>query len=136
MNAVDIEDTAAVFHKAASEKDVEAWLSVYAEDASMYPPGAPAARGKEAMRQVLAPMFADEGFSLKIMPGGVEVAQSGDLGYRTGAYELTLNDAEGKPRSERGKWVEVWKHHPDKTWKIQVDIWNSDQRPPDAPAGE
>jgi ketosteroid isomerase-like protein len=62
----------------------------------------------------------------------VEVAQSGDIGYTSGTYEFTMNDASGKPVNERGKYLEVWKKQADGKWKCVMDIWNSDL--PVAPA--
>jgi len=61
------------------------------------------------------------------------VAQSGELAYLSGTYELTLNDASGKPVKDRGKYVEVWKKQADGTWKATVDIWNSDLPAPAPP---
>ncbi len=116
--------------KAAGEKDIDAFLAAYAEDASVFPPGAPKVTGKAAMREALSPMFASEGFSLSFTTDETEVARSGDLAYSTGTYEVTLNDAEGKPQSEKGKSVVVWKKQADGTWKVQADIWNSDAPPP------
>jgi ketosteroid isomerase-like protein len=54
------------------------------------------------------------------------VSSAGDLGYTTGSYEVTVNDAEGNPVTSRGKVVVVWKKQPDGNWKAVLDIWNSD----------
>jgi ketosteroid isomerase-like protein len=56
----------------------------------------------------------------------VEVAKSGDIAYLYGAYELTMNDAQGKPETDYGKNVEIWKKQPNGVWKCVVDTWNSD----------
>jgi ketosteroid isomerase-like protein len=56
----------------------------------------------------------------------VEVAKSGDLACLSGAYELTVNDASGKPVNDHGKYVEVWEKQSDGKWKCGTDIWNSD----------
>jgi len=61
------------------------------------------------------------------------VAQSGDLAFSSGAYEVTLNDPTGKPVNDRGKFLEVWKKQADGKWKCTMDIWNSDL-PASAPA--
>jgi ketosteroid isomerase-like protein len=54
------------------------------------------------------------------------VSSAGDLGYTTGSYEVTVNDAKGNPVTSRGKVVVVWKKQPDGSWKAVLDIWNSD----------
>ena len=46
------------------------------------------------------------------------MSASGDLGYTSGSYALTTNDAAGKPAIERGKYIEVWKKQSDGSWKV------------------
>ena len=41
-------------------------------------------------------------------------------------YMLTLKDSQGKPVTDHGKLVEVWKKQADGKWKSVVDIFNSD----------
>ena len=113
--------------KAAQVKDLERNLSFYTDDASVFPPNAPIATGKEAIRAFLAQGFANAGFAIDWQPTKVEVSRGGDLAYTQGTYELTMNDPKGKPVTERGKYVNVWKKQPDGTWKMVADIWNSDQ---------
>ena len=58
--------------------------------------------------------------------GPVEVARSGDLAYVTGTYELSETDAKGKPMTDKGKYLEVWKKQVDGNWKCVIDMFNSD----------
>ncbi len=115
--------------KASQARDLEANVSIYAGDASVFPPNAPIATGKEAIRTFLSQGFANPGFAIDWQPTRVEVSRSGDLAYTQGTYVFTLNDAKGKPVTERGKYVSIWRKHPDGSWKMVVDIWNSDQPP-------
>ena len=39
---------------------------------------------------------------------------------------MTVNDAKGKPVTDRGKYVEAWKKQADGAWKVVEDIYNSD----------
>jgi len=39
---------------------------------------------------------------------------------------MAMNDAKGKPAKENGKYVEIFKKQTDGSWKVIVDIWNSD----------
>ncbi|MGH7983124.1 MAG: YybH family protein, partial [Candidatus Udaeobacter sp.] len=71
-------------------------------------------------------LLASPGVAISWKTAKVEVARSGDLAYTTGTYELTMNDASGKPINDRGKYVEVWKKQADGKWKVVADIWNSD----------
>jgi len=58
-----------------------------------------------------------------------DVSAAGDLGYTAGAYELTVNDATGKPTTEKGKYVTVWKKV-NGQWMVVRDIFNADAAPP------
>jgi ketosteroid isomerase-like protein len=65
------------------------------------------------------------------------VAKSGDLGFVSGTYEVTMNDASGNSVNDRGKYLEVWEKKADGKWKCGTDTWNSDlpaSAPPTAEA--
>jgi len=66
------------------------------------------------------------GLSIKWQLTKVEAARSGDLAYGYGTYELTMNDAKGKPMTDHGKILEIWRKQADGKWKCGTDIWNSD----------
>ncbi len=122
-----IRDTYAGCLKASQAMDIERVLSCWADDGSAFPPNAPIATGKEAIRPFYSEWFANPGFALSSQQTKVEVSRAGDLAYDVGAYELTLNDPQGKPVTDRGKFVHVWKKQPDGSWRVVVAIFNSDQ---------
>jgi ketosteroid isomerase-like protein len=47
---------------------------------------------------------------------------------------VIVNDAQGKPVTDNGKFVEVWKKQSDGKWKCVADTYNSDL--PVVPAGK
>ena len=112
--------------KAAAAKDVDKTVSYYSEDAVVMPPNAPRATTKEAIRAIWKDLLTDASISWKTKE--VEVAQSGDIGYTSGTYEVTMTDPTGTPVRDRGKYLEVWKKQADGTWKCVMDMWNSDLR--------
>lgn len=112
--------------KIAQAKDAERWASVYADDARVFPPNAPLVTGKEAIRKLFAELFASPGFEIDWEVTRVEVSRAGDLGYVVGTHKVTVNDAEGNPVTDRGKWIAIWKKQADGTWKCIEDIWNTD----------
>lgn len=112
---------------AINAKDIEKTLSYYAPDATVYPPGAAAATTPEQRRRVWVDEFALSGFRLDLTASSVEAAASGDLAVETGAFILSAYDEQGKPFAMKGKYVCVWKHQKDSSWKAYQDIWNADQ---------
>jgi ketosteroid isomerase-like protein len=112
--------------KAAQSKKVDDWLAFYSDDAVLLPPNDKKASGKENNRQVIGDLLALPGLALSWQPATVEVAQSGDLAYTQGTYQLTTTDAKGKPATDRGKTLEIWKKQRDGTWKCVADMWSSD----------
>lgn len=119
----------AEWKQAANAEDMERLLSLHTQDGSVFPPNAPIATGREAMRAVWSQMFANPGFATDQPTTSVEVSRAGDLAYSVGTYDLTLHDPKGKPMTEHGKWVATFKKQPDGSWKIAMLIWNSDQPP-------
>jgi ketosteroid isomerase-like protein len=69
------------------------------------------------------------GLSLSWSPEKVEVSRSGDLAYTQGAYLLTAPDAKGKPMTDHGKTLEIWKKQADGSWKCIADMWSSNLPP-------
>lgn len=119
--------------KAAGDKDLAKTVSYYSDDALVMPSNAPTANTKDAVRKVWSDTLTSPGFSGGWKTTKAEVARSGDIGYTSGTYEFTMNDASGKPATDRGKYVAVWKKQADGSWKCTVDIWNSDLPAPEPP---
>ncbi len=130
---VDIEAERAVisdmpieWSKAAEAKDVERMVALYSDDASVLPPNAPPATGKEAIRKLWSQMVESPGFAGSAQTTKLELSRAGDLAYSVGTYVLKKIDLQGNPSTDRGKWVLVCKKQPDGNWKVVLDIWNSD----------
>ena len=121
-----LRDTDAAWSKAAASKDLDKTLSYYSDDATVLPPNTSAATTKEAIRKIWQDMLASPGLVISWKATKVEVAKSGDLGFVSGTYELTMNDATEKPVTDKGKYVEVWEKKADGKWKCGTDTWNSD----------
>src|SRR5437588_12296202 len=128
-----LRDADAAWSKAAGSKDVDKTVSYYSADAIVLPPNAPIATTKEEIRKIWQDMMASPGLVISWKATKVEVAKSGDLGFVTGTYELTMNDAGGKLVNDRGKYVEVWEKKAEGKWQCGTDTWNSDL-PASAPA--
>jgi ketosteroid isomerase-like protein len=121
-----LRDLDAKWAKAAATKDVEQTIAFYTDDAIVFPPNATSAATKEAIRNGWKEMFASPGFVISWQPTKVQVGKAGEMAWVSGTYELTMNDASGKPTNDRGKYLEVWEKQTDGNWKCAADMWNSD----------
>lgn len=122
-----IRETIAAWSQAAGAKDLNKCVSFYSDDASVLPFSAPIANGRDQIREVWSGLMSNPAYSLRFGPTKIEVAQSADLAYEIGTFDLTLADQSGKPAAIRGKYVVAWKKQPNGDWKAAADIFNTDQ---------
>jgi ketosteroid isomerase-like protein/quercetin dioxygenase-like cupin family protein len=104
-------------------KEPEKFLSYFADDATIYAPGAPMVTGADARRQMITEMAAAPGFAMSWTATKAVVAGSGDIGYTAGTYEMTMAGG-----TEKGKYVTTWKKQ-NGAWKAVEDIFNADAAP-------
>lgn len=112
--------------KAAGSRDVEKTISYYSDDAVVMPPNIATLTGKEPIRTLWKSMLGSPDFSGGWKASKVEVARSGDLAYVSGTYEFNEKDDSGKPITDKGKYLEVWKKQADGSWKCVADMFSSD----------
>ena len=121
-----LRDSDAQWSKAAGAKDVEGFVSFFADDSSELPPNAPMVTGKEAIRKWASELMAQPGIAVTWQPTKVEVSRTGDIGYEIVTYQLTVNNPKGKPVTDHGKGLTVWEKQPGGSWKVVADAFNSD----------
>ncbi len=111
--------------QAVVDKDIDGVLSWLAEDATNYPPSAPAAVGRDAFVRSFEEVFALPGFAVGYPePSRVLVSECGDLGYTMALEQITVNDSEGNPTTVQSRYLAVWKKQPDGSWKVIDNMWN------------
>ncbi|MBZ5644780.1 MAG: DUF4440 domain-containing protein [Acidobacteriia bacterium] len=111
---------------AAKANQVDPWVAFYTDDAVVFPPNEAMASGKDAIRKAMGDFLAMPGLALSWKTAKVEAARSGEVAYSYGTYEMSAKGPKGKPMTDHGKYLEVWKKQPDGGWKCSEDIWNSD----------
>lgn len=113
--------------KAYNASDVDTLASLYDEHGVLLPPGAPAAKGRAAIRAYFAKDTAESkkaGIAFSIGPnpaGGI----SGDMGWQSGTY--AVKDKSGKT-VDTGNYLSVSVKRGGK-WLYLRDTWNSDIPP-------
>lgn len=107
--------------------NAEGMANLYAEDALLMPPGAPAVTGRPGIQAFLGDDAAKSkvvGISLKnVAVTGAGV--SGDLGWISGTYAVL--DGSGAT-IDTGNYLSVH-HRKDGVWLYIRDTWNSDRAP-------
>jgi uncharacterized protein (TIGR02246 family) len=129
-----VRDTDAQWSKTAMANDLDGTVSFYTDDASLLPPNAPIATGKQAIRAVWASMLSPD-TTVSWQVSKADVARSGELAYVMGTYQIAAKNVRGKSQEDHGKMVEVFKKQADGKWKTVADIFNSDVALP-APSGQ
>ncbi len=109
------------FAKTGVAKNIDSFMSFIAEDVRFYSAGV-MRTGKLAFREGWAKGFADPNWSITWAPLYAEAAQSGDLGYTTGSFEIHDKSSDGTPVVRKGSYVTMWRKQPDGTWKVALDI--------------
>jgi uncharacterized protein (TIGR02246 family) len=118
------------WYKAYNAGDGAAVAALYAEDAVLNAPGAPAARGKASISEFYLKNAAESaaaGFALVDDPSS-DAGVSGDLAWQSGTFKIT--DKSGAA-VDAGKYITVFQRK-DGKWMILRDTWNSDAAPASA----
>jgi uncharacterized protein (TIGR02246 family) len=115
------------FSAAYMKGDAEKMVSLYTDDAVIFPGNSDLIRGKEAIRKYwrLAPGRTITHHKIT----AVEIKITGDFAYDFGYYEIigTNNGETWGPNY--GKYLIVWKRGSDGAWKMHLDMWNSRPKP-------
>ena len=105
--------------------DVDAFMNFVALNGSIMPPNEATVTGSENVRAWVTAVMDAPGFSLRWHATTADVAESGELGYTTGTYEMSMQGPDGMPIKDEGKYVTVWRKDKDGRWKVVSDIFNS-----------
>lgn len=120
----DLRSAIDAFYAAVEADDAEARIAMFSDSVIMMPNHWTVTVGKEAVADV---MRSSAGAIFKIRNRVVLDADvSGDAAYTVNSYEYTYHAPEDSAQWHRTKNVHIWKRDTAGTWKLHVDIWNSD----------
>lgn len=115
--------------QAFGKRDADLAASMYAPNAVVMITNMPAVNGP-AIKPLLKEMMADPNFSMTFNTAKVEAPASGEFGYTSGTYSMTMTDPKSKKMvRESGKYLTVYSKQADGSWKMQDDISNPDAPP-------
>ncbi len=121
------------FAKTGVAKNLDAFMSYLAEDVRFYSAGV-MRTGKLPFREGWAKGFADPNWTITWAPLYAEAAQSADLGYTTGSFEIHDKSSDGTPVVRKGSYVTIWRKQPDGSWKVALDMGSFVPPKPAAPS--
>lgn len=127
QEAEAIRATSAHWLQAADTRDAERVATFYADDGAFLVPNVPLARGRDAVQAVWTQLLGAPNLSLVWTPSSVEVAQSADVAYEIGSYQLAMDAPNGRIEDD-GKYLVVWRKR-NGGWQVAADMFNS-SRPP------
>ena len=117
---------AEAYHTAARAKDAQAIVTFYADDAIMVPPNADRVDGIEGVRNYRFGFIENPGVELLFELIRVEVSSGGDMGWTLAIVNVSFTRPDGEPGSDRLRDFHAWKKQDDGSWKVVVDMWNSE----------
>ena len=108
---------------ALEAKDSAKVNSYYAPDAVIATAGRPAAKDGRAVSKAIRDDIADTNFKMSLSNEKTEVARSGDLAYRRGAFKITYTNPQTKQaENSAGTYLTVFRKQADGSWKVVEDF--------------
>jgi len=122
-----IEETNAQWSEAMKRGDIDAIISLYAEDATVLPPNRPMLRGREQIRVLFGTFPTKKVTVTKAILNTLEVNGKDSTVYELGEYLLNYQREDGSPGADTGKYTTIWRLQSDGVWRMQADCWNSNK---------
>jgi ketosteroid isomerase-like protein len=97
----------------------QAFANYLAPNAIMIPRAGDPIEGYQA---AIASFGKKPGFDLFWQPQFAEVAESGDMGWTWGRYQLLVEGVE----LHSGKYINIWSRQPDGSWQVRLDMGNQE----------
>ena len=123
---VSLRLAANTYHQAASTKDRAAVVALYDENALMVPPNADLVEKLESVQGYRFGFLETPGVELQFEILRAEISTSGDIGWTLSIGDITINNPEGPPGRDIIRDFHTWKKQADGSWKVVVDMWNSE----------
>lgn len=119
------------FLQAITAKDASTIAAIYAPDAYLMTPNAPAVTGGAAIRSSWTGMLQMPGLQFVFTPAHIDVSKAGDMAMDVGTYRFSGNGPQGRIE-DSGNYNTVWKKL-DGQWRIASDIATSERPMPVMP---
>ena len=102
----------------------------YMDDAVSMPNNGPLLKGKKAIKEYYQEMFSSGMKFTKVDFITDDVKVSGSYAYEVGKYTMTMQIPGMGELSDEGKYLTVYEHAADGSWKIKAETWNTNKMMP------
>jgi ketosteroid isomerase-like protein len=92
----------------------------------MVPPNADLVEKLEGVQGYRFGFLETPGVELQFEILRAEISTSGDIGWTLAIGDITINNPEGPPGRDIIRDFHTWKKQTDGSWKVVVDMWNSE----------
>jgi uncharacterized protein (TIGR02246 family) len=118
--------TAALLH-AVNQSDLPAVVALWCDDGVLMPPHHLSVHGRLAIQQYFDRLFRRSHFEFTFTSSQIEIA--GSVALERVEYVASAWPADGGPEvRDVGKGLHVYRRQTDGSWRLAMDIWNSDNR--------
>ena len=119
-----------VFAAATAARGADGWADFFRASGVQFPQGG-RIDGREAIRAYMLPVFGPDQPRLVWRPTEAHVGAGGDLGYTLGRWHSVSTTAAGADTVlSEGHYVTIWRKTAEGTWRVAVDIGNTDHDVP------
>jgi uncharacterized protein (TIGR02246 family) len=113
---------ARAWEKCANTRDARGIAALYADNATLLPPGMAAIRGRQNIEGFWQGFF-DAGASDATLKS-VHISGSGDIAYEIGEYSAMMPQPSGGTAPGNGKYLVVFERQPDGSLKMAADMFS------------
>jgi ketosteroid isomerase-like protein len=113
------------FGDESASRRLEGWVAWFAPDGVQADPNTGFTVGPDAIRQLMAPAFADPTFRLEREPLDAHVSPRGDLGQTWGRYKSRRRTPVGVIQND-GHYSTVWRRDAAGRWRVVYDTGTPD----------
>jgi uncharacterized protein (TIGR02246 family) len=119
-----IEATIKALTESLNGGDAAGVAAHYTDDAALLPPNAARIDGREGIQGAWQALIDSDVRDVALTTQEVDVF--GDVANEVGIISATAPSDDGGRVQLAGKYVAVWRHGGDGTWRMHRDIWNFD----------
>jgi ketosteroid isomerase-like protein len=111
--------------RAVNTSDLEAVMGIWDDNGTLMPPGHASVQGHPAIRTYFEQLFKQNRFEFAFTSSQISIEST--LAVERVVYSAAAWSLDGgSTHRDSGKGVHVYRRHESGSWKLIMDVWNSD----------